>query len=351
MFSATMPDDILRLMKKYQKEPIIIDVSHQKIDSPKIEQQYFEIQEKAKPEALARLLDMYNVKLALVFCNTRAQVDNLVEILKSRGYFADGLHGDMNQRQRDKVMGSFRTGTVEILVATDVAGRGIDVNDIEAVFNYDLPQDDEDYIHRIGRTARAGKKGIAFTFIVGKQIYSLKRIEKSNGIKIVRKQVPSIDDLDETRIQNFAAKILEVMEAGHLGKYINMVEKITGEDYTSLDVAAALLKIETDKKNDNFDKSAKFENETIYGSGDRYGSRPKPGYKPRRDLPQRSHGTKDSYSYSRSKRERTGSTGGSSSSGGYSSGNSGSGYSSGGGSGSGGSSYKKEWTKRPSRDR
>jgi ATP-dependent RNA helicase DeaD len=302
MFSATMPSEILKLMKLYQKSPMTIDVSHQKMDSPKIEQQFFEIQEKAKPEALARLIDLYNIKLSLVFCNTRAQVDNLVEHLKSRGYFADGLHGDMNQRQRDKVMSSFRTGTIEILVATDVAGRGIDVNDIEAVFNYDLPQDDEDYIHRIGRTGRAGKTGIAFTFVVGKQIYGLKRIERSNGLKIIRKSVPTIDDLDETRVQHFANQVEAIIKVGHLGKYINMVEKLIGDEYTSLDVAAALLKMEIDKKNDAYDKNTKFENEyrdepRRYDNNNRSG-----GFKPKRDGAIR-RGKQESYGSSKPKKK------------------------------------------------
>ena len=206
MFSATMPDDIVELTRQFQNNPSRIDVTCHKINAPKIEQFYYELLEKSKPEALARLIDFYGIKLALVFCNTKMQVDNLVEILKTRGYLAEALHGDLNQRQRDKVMNGFRNGIVEVLVATDVAGRGIDVNDIEAVFNYDLPRDDEDYIHRIGRTARAGKTGKAFTFIVGRQIYNLKRIERTNGIKVTCHQIPSISDLDETRLRYFAIK-------------------------------------------------------------------------------------------------------------------------------------------------
>lgn len=261
MFSATMPDDIKKLMNTYQKNPKTIDVTHHKLDSPKIEQFYFDIQSKAKPEALARLIDLYDIKLALVFCNTKYQVDNLVGILKSRGYFAEGLHGDMNQNQREKVMNGFRNGSVEILVATDVAGRGIDVNDVEAVFNYDLPRDDEDYIHRIGRTGRAGKSGIAFTFIVGKEIYSLKRIEKTNDIKVTRKNVPTLTELEETRINSFAEDIKAVISEGHISKFINLVEELMGEEYSAIDVAAALLKISMDSKKEGFDKTLKFEKE------------------------------------------------------------------------------------------
>ena len=264
MFSATMPDSIAKLMRKHQKNPSRIDVTHEKINTPKIEQHYYELQEHAKSEALARLIDMYNIKLALVFCNTRNRVDELVEILKSRGYFAEGLHGDMNQKQRDKVMGNFRNGSVEILVATDVAGRGIDVQDIEAVFNYDLPSDDEDYIHRIGRTGRAGKTGIAFTFVVGKQIYYLNKIEKVNKIKINRSQIPSISDLDETRLQTIGNEIAKVISQGHLAKYINLVEKVMKDNYVSLDIAAALLKMRIDTENEGFDHNLKFDDKPYF---------------------------------------------------------------------------------------
>ncbi len=258
MFSATMPEQIKKLMSKYQKEPVTVDVTHHKLNAPKIEQIYFDIPEKAKPEALSRLIDLHDIKLALVFCNTKNQVDNLVEILKSRGYFADALHGDLSQGQREKVMNSFRSGSTEILVATDVAGRGIDVNDVEAVFNYDLPRDDEDYIHRIGRTGRAGKSGIAFTFVVGRQLHSLKRIEKLNELKIIRKDIPTLSELDETRLEILSKDVKELVNSGHLSKFITLVEQMMGEDYTSIDIAAALLKMTLDVKNEGFDRNQDF---------------------------------------------------------------------------------------------
>jgi ATP-dependent RNA helicase DeaD len=253
MFSATLPEIIMKLMKRFQKNPVRIDVTHHKLHAPKIDQFYFEVNASAKPEALARLIDYHSIKLALVFCNTRSQVDELVDILKTRGYFADGLHGDMNQRQREKVMGGFRTGSVEILVATDVAGRGIDVNDIEAVFNYDLPQDDEDYIHRIGRTGRAGKTGAAYSFVTGRQMYNLQRIERSNNVKLQKRLIPTMEDLDETRIQTIFETIKPIIAKGSLKKYRNLTEEMMGEDYNSMDIAAALLKITLDARNDGFD--------------------------------------------------------------------------------------------------
>jgi ATP-dependent RNA helicase DeaD len=263
MFSATMAQDIIELTKQYQKDSIIVNVTNKKLNAPKIQQIYFEVQNKNKPEVLSRLLDIHNIKLALVFCNTKSQVDELVEILKTRGYFADALHGDMSQNYRDRVMNGFRNGTVEILVATDVAGRGIDVNDVEAVFNYDLPRDDEDYTHRIGRTARAGKTGTAFTFVTGKQIYNLKRIERSNGIQIQRQSVPTIDEIESIRINTYAVKIGKIIDKGHLSKYINQIETLMGEDYTSLDIAAALLKITMDRENESFDPTVNFEEPII----------------------------------------------------------------------------------------
>ncbi len=259
MFCATMAEDIKQLSKKFLTNPITINVTNKKLCAPNIKQVYLELTEKNKPEALTRLIDLHNIKLALVFCNTKSKVDQLVEILKTRGYFADALHGDMNQNQREKVMNGFRTGSIEILVATDVAGRGIDVNNVEAVFNYDLPRDDEDYIHRIGRTARAGKSGTAFSFIVGKEIYKLSKIQVVNGTPIIREDIPTIDELELTKINKYSSKIKEIIDSGELGKYINKVEQLMGEDYTSLDISAALLKLIMEKENEGFNPDTDFE--------------------------------------------------------------------------------------------
>ena len=177
LFSATMPKAILEITKNYQKpDAKMIKVVKKELTVPKIEQYYLDVKRKDKIEVLTRLLDFYEPKLSLVFCNTKKMVDDLTEVLKGRGYFAEGLHGDMSQAQRDRVMKSFRSGKTDILIATDVAARGIDVDDVEAVFNYDIPQDDEYYVHRIGRTGRAGRTGRSFTFVKGKEVYKLKDI-------------------------------------------------------------------------------------------------------------------------------------------------------------------------------
>jgi ATP-dependent RNA helicase DeaD len=169
-------------------------------------------------------------------------VDELVEQLQGRGYYAEGLHGDMKQSQRELVMKKFRNRTIEILVATDVAARGIDVDDIDIVFNYDIPQDEEYYIHRIGRTGRAGKSGRAYTFVVGKEIYKLREIMKLTKAKIFQKKLPSLGDIEENKTRHFVDKIKSVIEDGHLTKYVNIVESMITEDYSALDIAAALMK-------------------------------------------------------------------------------------------------------------
>jgi len=244
-FSATMPKQILELTKKFQNNPEIIKVVHQELTVPNIEQLYFEIKDNMKLEVLSRLLDVYNIKLGLIFCNTKMRVDALVEQLQARGYMADCLHGDMRQTQREQVMKKFRNGTVELLVATDVAARGIDVDDIEAVFNYDIPHDEEYYVHRIGRTGRAGKTGRAFTFVVGREIYKLRDIQKYTNTKMTYKKVPSFHDVEQTKTSTFLEKLKSVIDDqdAKLDKYVSIIETLMEEDYTALDISAALLKL------------------------------------------------------------------------------------------------------------
>ena len=206
-FSATMAKEIMNFAKKYQKDPEIIKVVHKELTVPKVEQYYFELKRNMKTEILCRLVDIYNPKLSLVFCNTKKKVDELVMELQGRGYFADGLHGDLKQSQRDKVMASFRKGNIDILVATDVAARGIDVGNVDIVFNYDIPQDDESYVHRIGRTARAGRSGKAFSFVVGRDIHKLKDIQKYTKTKIIRHDLPTLGDVEEKRMDILLEKV------------------------------------------------------------------------------------------------------------------------------------------------
>jgi ATP-dependent RNA helicase DeaD len=254
LFSATMPKAILELSKKYQKNAQFVKVVHKQLTVPNIEQKYLEVKESSKLEVLSRLIDIRNPKLAIVFCNTKKRVDEVVSQLQSRGHFAEGLHGDMKQQQRDRVMSKFRNGTIEILVATDVAARGIDVDDVEVVFNYDLPQDEEYYVHRIGRTGRAGRTGIAYTFIAGKAVRKLRDIENYTKTKIKRAEVPSANDVEEFKTNIFLDKVKSAVDEGHLGKYIDYIEKLLEEDYATIDIAAALFKMATatveDKRED-----------------------------------------------------------------------------------------------------
>jgi ATP-dependent RNA helicase DeaD len=243
LFSATMSKAILDLTKKYQTRPQMIKLAHKEMTVPEVEQFYYEVKSQAKPEVLSRLIDINDLKLSLVFCNTKRRVDELVDNLKSRGYLADGLHGDLQQRQRDIVMSKFRRKEIEILVATDVAARGIDVGDIEAVFNYDIPPDDEYYVHRIGRTARAGKAGRAFSFVTGREVYRIRQIQQFTKARIIAQKVPSVSDIEEIKTGLVLEKVKGIVDAGHLGEFSNMVEKLTQEDYTSLEVASALLKM------------------------------------------------------------------------------------------------------------
>ena len=242
LFSATLSPEILDITKRFQKNPEFIKIVRKELTVPNIEQYYFDVKEKTKLDALCRIIDVYDPKLAMVFCNTKKRVDDLVEMLQGRGYFAEGLHGDLKQAQRDKVLQKFRNGTIEILVATDVAARGIDVDDIDVVFNYDVPQDEEYYVHRIGRTGRAGKAGKAFTFCVGKEIYKLRDIMRYTKTKIQQQKLPTLSDVEEMKTNIYLEKIKGIIEEGHLTKYIHLVDRLMEEDYTSIDIAAALLK-------------------------------------------------------------------------------------------------------------
>lgn len=244
LFSATMPKPILDITKKYQRDAQIVKVIKRELTVPKIEQYYYEVKQKNKSEVLTRLLDLYSPKLSLVFCNTKRGVDELVDFLQGRGYFAEGLHGDMKQQQRDRVMKKFRDVKTDILVATDVAARGIDVDDVEAVFNFDLPQDEEYYVHRIGRTGRAGREGRSFTFVVGKEIYKIKDIQRHCKTKITSQPIPSLDDVSSIVAEKILDQVSDIIEHMDLGKMVDLIEaRVNEEDYTSLDVAAAFLQM------------------------------------------------------------------------------------------------------------
>jgi ATP-dependent RNA helicase DeaD len=248
MFSATIPPEILSLAGKFLVDPETVRVVHRELTVPGIEQSYFEVRESMKVELLTRLIDLHNPRLTLVFCNTKRRVDELVNHLQARGYPAERLHGDLNQAQRERVMASFRTGATDILVATDVAARGIDVEEISIVVNYDVPQDPEYYIHRIGRTGRAGKTGRSFTFVSGKDIWKLRDIQRYAKIRIAQAPIPTAEELAGKRVAQALAKARALIERGEQVSYIPYIEEFIGEEFTSLDLAAALIRMQLGEK-------------------------------------------------------------------------------------------------------
>lgn len=254
MFSATMPAPIVQIAERFQKDPAIVKVIKKELTVPAVTQYYYEVTPKNKTEVLCRLLDMYDPKRSIVFCNTKKQVDQLVQDLQGRGYFAEGLHGDLKQVQRDRVMDSFRNGRTEILAATDVAARGIDIGDVEAVFNYDIPQDDEYYVHRIGRTGRAGKQGRAFSLAVGREVYKLREIQQYCRTRIIPQAVPSLNDITAIKAEKILDQARQVMAGRSLDRVVQILEKkLLEADYSSLDLAAALMTMAMSMEEDSQD--------------------------------------------------------------------------------------------------
>ncbi len=245
LFSATMPPAILQITKQYQKEDAeYIKMTPKEITVAAIEQSYYRVPQKLKEDVLERLLDYYNPARSLIFCNTKRMVDQLAESLKGKGYLADGLHGDLSQNQRDTVMNLFRNGRINILIATDVAARGIDVSGVEAVFNFDIPEDIEYYVHRIGRTGRAGKSGKSFTLVGGREMYKLREIEKICHTKIEEKKVPSAKEITRVKSQKVFAEVIDVIENGDISSALEFVnQKIEEGEYTAEQLAAGFMKL------------------------------------------------------------------------------------------------------------
>lgn len=240
-FSATMPRPIRDLIERHSKTPESVRIEQQAMTVPTVEQIYFEVDRRWKIEVLTRLIDVHDLKLGIVFCNTKRMVDDLVEHLNTQGYSAEGLHGDMSQPQRDRVMNKFRKSGLEFLVATDVAARGIDVDDVEAVFNYDLPYDPEDYVHRIGRTGRAGRSGMAFSFVAGRELFQIRNIERFTKMRIQRGRVPSVEEVEEARADVLLGKVRATLQAGEFQRQDHAVERLLEEGFDSTDIISAVL--------------------------------------------------------------------------------------------------------------
>ena len=247
MFSATVPKPIRQIMNRWMNNPEMIKVKGKTETAAGIEQYIMEVRDSVRTEALSRIMDIGNFKLALIFCNTKKLCDNLVQELQARGYSADALHGDMNQTVRDKVMNKFRNRGIDMLVATDVAARGLDVDDIDVVFNYDIPQDPEYYVHRIGRTGRAGRSGVAITFASGSKRKRIRFIEKVIRTNLKPLPMPSTHDVEQSKMDAQFEELVETLEAGGLRPYIEQLEPFAESEFTPIEIAAALLKMRVGK--------------------------------------------------------------------------------------------------------
>lgn len=242
LFSATMPPEVKRLSARYMKEPVNVTINRGEVTVPLIEQVFYKVLERTKLESLCRIVDSEEVELGIIFCRTKRGVDELSDALISRGYLADGLHGDLSQAQRDRVMRKFRTNDIQLLIATDVAARGIDVENVTHVINYDVPQDPESYVHRIGRTGRAGKKGLALTLVTPPEFKMLKLIEKETKAKLVAREVPSLADVAERQAEIWRDRLVRTVQEGKLATYRAILSSLV-DDIDPIDLAAAALKI------------------------------------------------------------------------------------------------------------
>lgn len=254
LFSATMPPNIQKLAQRFLRNPEHISVIPKQVSAPSIQQFYIEVQERMKFDGLTRLLDMEPPELAIIFGRTKRRVAELSEALMKRGYAADGLHGDLSQNQRDAVMRKFRDGSIDVLVATDVAARGLDVSGVTHVINFDLPQDPESYVHRIGRTGRAGKEGTSWTFVTPRETDHLHLIERVTRHRIAKKPLPTLSEAMEGKQKVIAERILETVRVDEeVGPYKWVAMQLL-EQYDSVELLSAAMKLLAgDKKDSNIE--------------------------------------------------------------------------------------------------
>jgi len=244
LFSATMPRQIQNLAQRFLRNPVLIQIKSKEMTIPLVEQHYIEVHDREKFDVLCRLLDIKSPESAIIFGRTKRRVDELAEALKKRGYSAEGIHGDLTQVKRDSVLRQFREGTVDILVATDVAARGLDVSGVTHVFNFDIPQDPESYVHRIGRTGRAGQGGAALTFVIPRELDHLRTIEFTIKRKILRMAAPTMIDAIEGQRRLTVEKLLSQIEEGDFNHYKGPAEELLAE-VDSVTLLSAALKMLT----------------------------------------------------------------------------------------------------------
>lgn len=242
LFSATIPQEIRKIAKDYQDNPKFIKIENKKRNIPKIKQYSFKTNHKHKFDDLCKLFDIYGIKSALIFCNTKKGVDFVFKNLKKNGYSCEALHGDMTQKARDKVMNKFRNGNVSFLVATDVAARGLDILNLDFIINYDVAQNHDAYIHRIGRTARAGSSGYALTLVTPQDIHAFDNIKRKNKIKIEEKRIPTDAEIEDIKNSLVMDEVKTSVRNDDLEKYVKIIKKNSSSDLSSEEIAAALLK-------------------------------------------------------------------------------------------------------------
>lgn len=242
LFSATIPGPIVRLAQKYMRNPARVSINPQFVAAPDIWQRYYDLRNQDQLEVLCRILDAEAIERAIIFCRTKKGVNELSHALYSRGYPVDHIHGDLDQNQRNRVMKGFRDGEIDLLVATDVAARGIDVQNISHVVNYDCPQDPESYVHRIGRTGRAGRTGTAITLVHPREVPLLRTIQRLVKVRIERRPIPSPSDVADRQLEIWRQRLLDAMATGNLAPYREVIEGLA-DDYDPSEVAAAALKL------------------------------------------------------------------------------------------------------------
>lgn len=267
LFSATMSKPIMAITQKFQNDPVLVKVTRKEVTNENIEQVCFEVKQRAKSEVTCRLIDAYDLKQVIIFCNTKRKVDEITEELMVRGYQAEGLHGDLRQAQRNNVMAKFRANTTNILVATDVAARGIDVSGVDAVINFDLPLDEEYYVHRIGRTGRAGRTGKALTLVAKDEKYRLRQIETYTKVRIEKGVIPSFEDIVGVRKARFIEQVEQAASEGDLEIYNDMLTMLHHTTGLSTEViVAALVKINMGVQKSEFaDTDLAWEEERKFG--------------------------------------------------------------------------------------
>lgn len=240
-FSATMNRGVESLIKNFSHNAAQISIERKALTVDSIEQTYYEVRNRSKIEVLCRILDLETKPRGIVFCNTKQMVEDATEALSARGYIADRIHGDITQANRERVIKRFKDGSVELLVATDVAARGLDIDDVDIVFNYDLPHDPEDYVHRIGRTGRAGRSGKSVTFVYGRDIYRLEAIERYTRQMVRRMPIPSLEDVEGRKADKVFNQVRESLEAGSFKTHGDLVDRLLDAGHTPTDIASALF--------------------------------------------------------------------------------------------------------------